>query len=188
MPASRGRAPADIRDNQQNARGHLTFRQKQNAETRDLGLKRRGIRATSHALATQRAFSPQSRVCGVSLVVTNQGPMRVMLTGADLERARLRKSVTGKWLDLIDFCCFRRHPNAGGRPHEDNGRKLRKSIKRREAKVEGDNLTNRGFAIASTQSDCVPEMIRGREGAEEAKQSSQHPPRPRRSRSVLQTP
>ena len=44
VPAFRGRALADIRDNQQNARGPLAIRQRQNAETRDLGLKTRGVR------------------------------------------------------------------------------------------------------------------------------------------------
>ena len=54
-PASRGRAPAVIRDNQLNAHGPLAFRQKRNAETRDLGLRTRvSVRLTKHIPAVAR--------------------------------------------------------------------------------------------------------------------------------------
>ena len=55
-------------------------------------------------------LSPRSRVCGVSLVATDQGSMRILLTDADRERARPREADTERWPTLIDFCCFRLPP------------------------------------------------------------------------------
>ena len=43
LPASRDRALEFIRNNQLNTRGSMIVRQKRNAETRDLGLKTRGV-------------------------------------------------------------------------------------------------------------------------------------------------
>ena len=76
------------------------------ALTRDLGLKTRGGCDTSHTLAIPGTFSPRSRVCCISLDVTDQGFMCVMLTVADKERARPRKMVTGRMAKFDRFLLF----------------------------------------------------------------------------------
>ena len=112
-PASRGRAPAVVCNSQHDTHGFLIVRRKRNTETRDRRLKTRGGgETTSQPPALQRTFSPRSRVCGVSLVATDQRFMRIMLTVADRGRARPREAGAGRWPSLIDFCCFRPHQNA----------------------------------------------------------------------------
>ena len=59
-PASRGRTPAVIRDNQQNAHSPLTFHQKRNAETcaRGSGVRRTHLRNQAKARTCARASAP----------------------------------------------------------------------------------------------------------------------------------
>ena len=71
---------------------------------------------------------------GIPLAASHQGTTRALSTVTDSAGARPRKAGTERLPGLIDFCCFRHHLNGNGSPVPNHGRKLRKSIKGRQAK------------------------------------------------------
>ena len=81
------RAPAGIRANQQNAHGPLPMSQKQSDETRDRGLKIRGVQYD----ARHTELMPAVARLSISLAARNQGTTCARSTGADR-----RKSATAE--------------------------------------------------------------------------------------------
>ena len=131
------------------------------------------------------SLDPRSRICGISLVVRRQGSMRILSIVADTRRSvtpriapasqlahsrsgDMREAGTEKWPGLIDFCCFRLHLNAKGRPFQNPSRKLRKSIKGWKARAYTCN----------TVGLCRRQLKAGYKLLKAAKQSSQQPPCP----------
>ena len=104
-----------ICNHQQSTLGPLNSRRKRNAETRDrvyaFGVSRRVSSTQSRAFAgmTQplRVLNPRSRVCGVSLLATGQGNMRILLTVADNRRSAAARGLNGKMANLFRFAPFR---------------------------------------------------------------------------------
>ena len=84
-----------------------------------------------------------------------------------VERARPRKSVTGSVAYFDRFLLFSASRRTNGRPPRGNGRKPRKSIKRRQAK--GCAAVGVSVSPRPTQSDSIPLERLGREGAEKAR-------------------
>ena len=99
----------------QSTRGPLISRRMQNTETRDrmyaCGVSRRVPFTQGRAFAGMpqplRVFSQRSRVCGVSLLATGQGNMRVLLTVADNHKSTTAKGWHGKMAMLLRFAPFR---------------------------------------------------------------------------------
>ena len=101
VPASRGRAPAVTCNNQHDARAPPTSRQKQNAETRDLGLKTCGVRARA-----LMCLQPAVARLVIPLAASYQGLKRALSTVADSAGARPRKMVTGRMANFDRFLLF----------------------------------------------------------------------------------
>ena len=76
-----------------------------------VGVSRRVSSTQSRAFAgmTQplRVLNPRSRVCGVSLLATGQGNMRILLTVADNRRSAAARGLNGKMANLFRFAPFR---------------------------------------------------------------------------------
>ena len=104
-----------ICNHQQSALGPLISRRKRNTETRDrvyaFGVSRRVSSTQSRAFAgvpqPSRVFSPRSRVCGVSLLSSGQGNMRILLTVADNRKSATARGLNGKMANLFRFAPFR---------------------------------------------------------------------------------
>ena len=102
-------------NHRQSTPGPLNSRRKRNAETRDrmyaCGVSRRVSAIQGRAFAgmpqPSRVFSPRSRVCGVSLLATGQGNMRVLLTVADNRKSATARGLNGKMANLFRFAPFR---------------------------------------------------------------------------------
>ena len=111
---------------------HITFipDDRRNAEAREPELKHVWLCDARHP----NRISTVARL-SIPLAAKDQGSKCILLTVADRARARPRKTVTGEWPSLIDFCCFRHHLNANGGSYPSYGRKLRKSIKGRRPKL-----------------------------------------------------
>ena len=62
-----------------------------------------------------------------------------------------------------DFRCFRHHLNANGTPLPGNGRKLRKSIKRRKAKVVDNHLAQHRRTVSSPNGNRAKKLLENRE-------------------------
>ena len=104
-----------MHDSQQSALGPLISRRKRNAETRDrvyaFGVSRRVSSTQSRAFAGMpqplRVLNPRSRVCGVSLLASGQGNMRILLTVADNCKSATARGLNGKMANLFRFAPFR---------------------------------------------------------------------------------
>ena len=123
-----------------------------------------------------RTSPTRSRVCGVSLLAHEQGIMRTLLIATDTERARPRRSVTGSVARFDRFLLFSASPECKWKVVLGNSRKLRKSIKGRQAK----GCVEVGIsALTRQQSRTVLFKMRsGREGAvnREANLPARSPP------------
>ena len=148
---------------------------RRNAETRDLGLKTRGDRCgagcrVSHVRGLNArgsvqcenpSYKPAVARLVVSLAARDQGTTCALLTVADKAGARSRTTVIAQWPCLIDFCCFRHHLNANGRPFLDHGRKLRKSIMRRKANgcaMSASTSSTLLHGQPNTVGQCYPQL------------------------------
>ena len=104
-----------ICNHRQSALGPLTSRRKRNTETRDrvyeCVVSRRVSSTQGRAFAgmTQpsRVLNPRSRVCGISLLASGQGNMRILLTVADNRKSAAARGLNGKMANLFRFAPFR---------------------------------------------------------------------------------
>ena len=132
----------------------------------------------------------RSRVSAFCLGREFEGPREFCWLAQVTAEARPRKSVTGKWPSLIDFCCFRHHSNANGRMLQDNGRKLRKSINRRKANGCAMSTSTSSTLLHGQHSRTVSSSIKQKQAGAKVqrrrKRSSLHTPRPAAGLCVLQ--
>ena len=180
------------------------FTTSETPQTRDLGLKtsesretmdRRHIvqlldanmRSRVSAFCLGREFEGTRECCRLAQVTAEYPPDDSQPAGAARRGARPRKSVTGKWPSLIDFCCFRSHSNANGRPLQDNGRKLRKSINRRKANGCAMSTSTSSTLLHGQHSRTVSpaKQQAGAKVQRRRKRSSLHTPRPAEGLCVL---
>ena len=95
--------------------------------------------------------------------------MRILLTGADTAKARPREAGTERW---PCFCGLRRFATVfkyNSCQWKANDAKPRKPQKRRKAKKRVKSEKCRISGVPPAQSDSVPKMRNGREGAEDAR-------------------
>ena len=167
MLASRDRAPSCIYASQQSTHGPLTSCRKQNTEMRDLGLKTCGDCAPP-----PQTTHPRSRVCGISLVITDYGIMCVMLTVADRERARTRKMATGRMAKFDRFLQF----SASLEKHLFGKSRYRPKTAEIDQGSEGQRLR---VNPANTVGRCQRQLKAGSWLLHVTTQSSQRPPSPK---------
>ena len=126
-----------------------------------------------------RVFNPRSRVSALLIVARGRGTTCVVLMVEDSAGARPRKAGTGKWPCFCGLCRFAADFKSNPRQWNAQTAKPRKPQKRWKAKVVGDH----------SRQHCRTESLKLEAGyklLETAKQTSQHPLSPRRSRSVFQ--
>ena len=167
MLASRDRAPSCIYASQQSTHGPLTSCRKRNTEMRDLGLKTCGDCAPP-----PQTTHPRSRVCGISLVITDYGIMCVMLTVADRERARTRKMATGRMAKFDRFLQF----SASLEKHLFGKSRYRPKTAEIDQASEGQRVGQHSCRYCRTVS---PKLKAGSRLLYVAKPTSQHPPSPK---------
>ena len=166
------------------------FTTSETPQTRDLVLKTSGSRETVDGRRMLQLLDAnmRSRVSAFCLGREFKGPREFCRLAQVTAGTRPRKSVTGKWPSLIDFCCFRRHSNANGRLLQDNGRKLRKSINRRKANGCAMSTSTSSTLLHGQHSRTVSSTKQqaGAKVQRRRRRSSLHTPRPAAGLCVLQ--